>query len=28
VTWTDTSGIKRKVAAYNDAVDDFDLLEA
>ena len=28
VTWTDTSAIKRRVAAYNDAVDDFDLLAA
>ena len=26
VTWVDTSKIKRKVAKYNDAIDDFDLL--
>ena len=26
VTWADTSKIKRKVAAYNDKLDDYDLL--
>ena len=26
VTWVDTSRIKRKVAAYNDKLDDYDLL--
>jgi U3 small nucleolar ribonucleoprotein protein IMP3 len=26
VTWTDRSKIRRKVAAYNDKLDDFDLL--
>lgn len=26
VTWADTSKIRRKVAAYNDKVDDYDLL--
>jgi U3 small nucleolar ribonucleoprotein protein IMP3 len=26
VTWVDTSKIKRKVLAYNDALDDYDLL--
>ena len=26
VTWVDTSKIKRKVAAYNDKLDDYDLL--
>ena len=28
VTWVDTSKIKRKVAAYNDKLDDYDLLNA
>ena len=28
VTWVDTSRIKRKVAAYNDKLDDYDLLNA
>lgn len=28
VTWADTSKIKRKVAAYNDKLDDYDLLNA
>jgi len=28
VTWADTSTIKRKVQRYNDAVDDFELLNA
>ena len=28
VTWVDTSKIKRKVAQYNDRVDDYDLLNA
>ena len=28
VTWTDTSRIRRKVAAYNDTLDDFQLLAA
>ncbi len=28
VTWTDSSKIKRKVAVYNDRVDDYDLLNA
>lgn len=28
VTWVDTSKIKRKVAAYNDKLDDFELLGA
>ena len=28
VTWVDTSKIRRKVMAYNDKVDDFDLLGA
>lgn len=28
VTWVDTSKIKRKVAKYNDALDDYDLLNA
>ena len=28
VMWVDTSKIKRKVAAYNDRVDDYDLLNA
>jgi U3 small nucleolar ribonucleoprotein protein IMP3 len=27
VTWVDTSKIKRKVMAYNDKLDDYDLLE-
>ena len=27
VTWVDTSKIKRKVMAYNDRLDDYDLLE-
>lgn len=27
VTWVDTSKLKRHIAAYNDEVDDFDLLE-
>lgn len=26
VTWVDTSKIKRKVAQYNDRLDDYDLL--
>lgn len=26
VTWVDTSKIKRKIAAYNDKLDDYDLL--
>lgn len=26
VTWVDTSKIKRKVLKYNDALDDYDLL--
>ena len=26
VTWVDTSKIRRKVLAYNDKLDDFDLL--
>jgi U3 small nucleolar ribonucleoprotein protein IMP3 len=28
VTWVDTSRIKRKVAAYNDRLDDYELLNA
>ena len=28
VTWVDTSKIRRKVLAYNDQLDDFDLLNA
>ena len=28
VTWVDTSKIKRKVAQYNDALDDYELLNA
>ena len=28
VTWVDTSKIKRKVMKYNDALDDYDLLNA
>lgn len=28
VTWNDSSKIKRKVAKYNDALDDYDLLNA
>jgi U3 small nucleolar ribonucleoprotein protein IMP3 len=28
VTWLDTSRIRRKVAVYNDRVDDYDLLNA
>jgi hypothetical protein len=28
VTWVDTSKIRRKVQAYNDALDDYDLLNA
>jgi U3 small nucleolar ribonucleoprotein protein IMP3 len=28
VTWVDTSKIKRKVLQYNDALDDYDLLNA
>lgn len=27
VTWVDSSKIRRKVMKYNDAVDDFDLLQ-
>jgi U3 small nucleolar ribonucleoprotein protein IMP3 len=27
LTWVDTSKIKRKVAVYNDALDDYDLLQ-
>jgi U3 small nucleolar ribonucleoprotein protein IMP3 len=27
VTWVDTSRIKRKVLAYNDKLDDYDLLQ-
>ena len=27
VSWADTSKIKRKVMAYNDALDDYDLLQ-
>ena len=28
ITWVDSSKIRRKVMKYNDAVDDFDLLQA
>ena len=28
ITWVDSSKIKRKVMKYNDALDDFDLLQA
>ncbi len=28
VTWVDTSKIRRKVQAYNNALDDYDLLNA
>ncbi|CDF38461.1 unnamed protein product [Chondrus crispus] len=28
ITWVDSSKIKRKVAQFNDEVDDFDLLNA